>query len=151
MLGWEANFAGTSFVKPAMLNNLRFGSELMTIVADRSQPGALSTIGFDDDGAPAESAEFRIVEKGVFRNFQMALGQAHYIGLSASNGCAYADSPTSFPIQRMPNISLAPNPEKCALDDLISGVRERDLRRRRRELEHRPAARQFPVRRPAFL
>ncbi|MGE5369423.1 MAG: TldD/PmbA family protein [Chloroflexota bacterium] len=122
VLGWEANFAGTSFVKPAMLNNLRFGSELMTIVADRSQPGALSTIGFDDDGAPAESAEFRIVERGVFRNFQMALGQAHYIGLSASNGCAYADSPTSFPIQRMPNISLAPNPEKCALDDLISGV-----------------------------
>lgn len=122
VLGWEANFAGTSFVKPAMLNTLRFGSELMTIVADRSQPGALSTIGFDDDGAPAESAEFRIIEKGVFRNFQMALGQAHYIGLSASNGCAYADSPTSFPIQRMPNISLAPNPEECSLDDLISGV-----------------------------
>ncbi|WP_442756337.1 TldD/PmbA family protein [Methylocystis sp. JAN1] len=122
VLGWEANFAGTSFVKPDMLGNLRFGSELMTIVADRSQPGALSTIGYDDDGAPAAAAEFRIVEKGVLRNFQMALGQAHYIGLSASNGCAYADSPTSFPIQRMPNISLAPNPEKCSLDDLAGGI-----------------------------
>ncbi|WP_457795764.1 TldD/PmbA family protein [Methylocystis sp. S23] len=124
VLGWEANFAGTSFVKPAMLNNLRFGSELMTIVADRSQPGALATIGFDDDGAPAASAEFKIVESGVLKNFQMALGQAHYIGLSASNGCAYADSPTSFPIQRMPNISLAPNPDKCSLDDLVSGVED---------------------------
>ncbi|QGM96293.1 TldD/PmbA family protein [Methylocystis parvus] len=122
VLGWEANFAGTSFVKPAMLGNLRFGSELMTIVADRSQPGALSTIGYDDDGAPASSAEFKIVEKGVFKNFQMALGQAHYIGLPGSNGCAYADSPTSFPIQRMPNISLAPNPDTCKLDDLASGV-----------------------------
>ncbi len=122
VLGWEANFAGTSFVKPAMLNNLRFGSELMTIVADRSQPGALSTIGFDDDGAPADAAEFKIIEQGVLKNFQMALGQAHYIGLSASNGCAYADSPTSFPIQRMPNISLAPNPDKCSLDDLVGGV-----------------------------
>jgi len=121
-LGWEANFAGTTFVKPAMLNNLRFGSELMTIVADRSQPGALSTIGYDDDGAPAELSEFPIVENGVFRNFQMALGQAHLIGLSASNGCAYADSPTAFPIQRMPNISLKPNPRKCSLDDLIGGV-----------------------------
>ncbi|MCC3244777.1 TldD/PmbA family protein [Methylocystis sp. WRRC1] len=121
-LGWEANFAGTTFVKPAMLNNLRFGSELMTIVADRSQPGALSTIGYDDDGAPAELSEFAIVEKGVFRNFQMALGQAHLIGLSASNGCAYADSPTAFPIQRMPNISLKPNPDKCSLDDLVSGI-----------------------------
>ncbi|BDV33406.1 TldD/PmbA family protein [Methylocystis iwaonis] len=122
VLGWEANFAGTSFIKPAMLGNLRFGSELMTIVADRSQPGALATIGYDDDGAPAASAEFNIVEKGVLKNFQMALGQAHHIGLSASNGCAYADDPTSFPIQRMPNISLAPNPEKCTLDDLVTGV-----------------------------
>jgi TldD protein len=121
-LGWEANFAGTTFVKPAMLDKLRFGSELMTIVADRSQQGALSTIGYDDDGAPAALCEFPIVEKGVFRNFQMALGQAHLIGLSASNGCAYADSPTSFPIQRMPNISLRPNPEKCTLDDLASGI-----------------------------
>ena len=122
VLGWEANFAGTSFVKPHMLNTLRFGSDLMTIVADRSQPGGLSTIGYDDDGAPAESAEFPIVEKGVFRNFQMALGQAHLIGLPASNGCAYADSPTAFPIQRMPNISLKPNPKKCSLDDLFTGV-----------------------------
>ncbi len=121
-LGWEANFAGTTFVKPSMLGNLRFGSELMTIVADRSQPGALSTIGYDDDGAPAASAQFPIVEKGVFKNFQMALGQAHLIGLSASNGCAYADSPTAFPIQRMPNISLAPNPEKSSLEELLSGV-----------------------------
>ncbi len=122
VLGWEANFAGTSFVKPHMLNELQFGSELMTIVADRAQPGALATIGFDDDGAPAEAAEFAIVEKGVFRNFQMALGQAHLIGLSHSNGCAYADSPTTFPIQRMPNISLKPNPQKCSFSDLISDV-----------------------------
>ena len=122
VLGWEANFAGTSFVKPHMLNSLRFGSDLMTIVADRSQPGGLSTIGYDDDGAPAESAEFPIVENGVFRNFQMALGQAHLIGLPASNGCAYADSPTAFPIQRMPNISLKPNPQPCTLDDLFAGV-----------------------------
>lgn len=122
VLGWEANFAGTSFIKPEMLNKLQFGSELMTIVADRTQAGALSTIGFDDDGAPAASAAFPIVENGVFRNFQMALGQAHLIGLPASNGCAYADSPTAFPIQRMPNISLAPNPETCSLDDLFAGV-----------------------------
>jgi TldD protein len=122
VLGWEANFAGTSFVKPHMLNELQFGSELMTIVADRAQPGALATIGYDDDGAPAEAADFAIVEKGVFRNFQMALGQAHLIGLSHSNGCAYADSPTTFPIQRMPNISLKPNPQKCSFSDLISDV-----------------------------
>ena len=123
-LGWEANFAGTSFVKPHMLGALRYGSELMTIRADRAQPGGLATIGFDDDGAPASSAEFDIVERGDFKNFQMALGQAHLIGLPRSNGCAYADSPTAFPIQRMPNISLQPNPAPCSLDDLIGGVED---------------------------
>ena len=122
ILGWEANFAGTSFIKPDMLDNLRVGSDLMTIVADRSQPGALSTIGYDDDGADAEASAFNIVEKGVLRNFQMALGQAHYIGLPRSNGCAYADSPIAFPIQRMPNISLAPNKEQCRLSDLIGDI-----------------------------
>ena len=121
-LGWEANFAGTSFVKPDMRDNLRIGSPLMTILADRTQPGGLSTIGFDDDGLPAEAARFPIVADGVFRNYQMALGQAHYLGLPRSNGCAYADSPTTFPIQRMPNISLAPNPKPCSLDDLVGGV-----------------------------
>ena len=105
-----------------MLGDLRFGSELMTIRADRAQDGGLATIGYDDDGAPASSADFAIIEKGVFENFQMALGQAHLIGLPRSNGCAYADSPRAFPIQRMPNISLAPNPERCSLNDLISGV-----------------------------
>jgi len=121
-LGWEANFAGTSFVKPHMLNTLRFGSELMTIKADRSQEGGLASVAFDDDGAPRERAEFEIVSKGVFRNYQMALGQAHLIGAERSNGCAYADDPTAFPIQRMPNISLASNPESCSLEALIGGV-----------------------------
>jgi TldD protein len=124
VLGWEANFAGTSFVKPHMLGDLRFGSELMTIVADRTQEGGLATIAHDDDGAPAASADFRIVEKGVFKNFQMALGQAHLVGLERSNGCAYADLPWSYPIQRMPNISLAPNPEPCTREDLFADVED---------------------------
>ena len=123
-LGWEANFAGTTFVKPQMRGGLRFGSEWMTILADRAQAGGLATIGFDDDGAPARLADFKIVEKGLFQNFQMALGQAPLIGLPSTNGCAYADSPTSFPIQRMPNISLAPNPQPCSRGDLIAGVEE---------------------------
>ncbi len=123
-LGWEANFAGTSFVTPDQLGKLRFGSPLMTVMADRSQEGGLATVGFDDDGVRSIGAEFPIIENGIFKNYQMALGQAQLIGRDRSNGCAYADSPTSFPIQRMPNISLQPNPEKTSLDDLIGGVDE---------------------------
>lgn len=121
-LGWEADFAGTSFVKPDMLDKLRFGSPLMTVIGDRSQEGGLATIGYDDDGVRAQGSEFPIVERGIFRNYQMALGQAQLIGRARSNGCAYADDPAAFPIQRMPNISLQPGNDETSLSDLISGV-----------------------------
>lgn len=122
-LGWEANYAGTTFVTPDKLGKLKYGSPLMNIVADRSQVGGLSTVGYDDDGVRAVGSEFSIVKDGIFVNYQMAIGQAQLIGQKSSNGCAFADSWSSFPIQRMPNVSLAPNPKKCSLDDLISGVK----------------------------
>ncbi len=121
-LGWEADFAGTSFVLPPMLDKLQFGSPLMTVMADRSQPGGLATVGYDDDGVRTDGAEFPIIEKGILRNYQMAMGQAQFIGKQRSNGCAYADAPTAFPIQRMPNISLQPGEGDTTLNDLIGGV-----------------------------
>jgi TldD protein len=121
-LGWEANFAGTSFATPDKLGTLRYGSPLMNITADRSQPGGLATVAFDDDGVRCAGAEFPIIAAGVFRNYQMAIGQAALIGRARSNGCAYADSPTAFPIQRMPNVSLEPNPQQTSLEDLFAGV-----------------------------
>ena len=121
-LGWEADFAWTSFVLPEMLDGLQFGSPLMTIVAERTQEGGLATIGYDDDGVRCQGAEFPIVENGIFRNYQMALGQAQLIGRPRSNGCAYADAPTAFPIQRMPNISLQPGADGTTLAGLIAGV-----------------------------
>jgi TldD protein len=121
-LGWEADFAGTSFVTPDKLDTLQFGSTLMTVIADRSQDEGLATVAFDDGGARTAGREFPIIENGVFRNYQMALGQAQHIGRTATNACAYCDNPTAFPIQRMPNISLQPNPASSSLDDLIGGV-----------------------------
>ena len=123
-LGWEANFAGTSFVTPDKLGTFQYGSPLMTVMADRSQAGGLSTVGFDDDGVRSIGAEFPIIRDGIFQNYQTAMGQAALIGRGQSNGCAYGDSPASFPIQRMPNISLQPNPKPTSLDDLIAGVED---------------------------
>jgi TldD protein len=122
-LGWEANFAGTTFCTPDQLGKLQYGSKLMNVIADRSQEGGLATVGYDDDGVRSVGTEFPIIEDGVFVNYQMAIGQAQLIGRPTSNGCAFADSWSSFPIQRMPNVSLQPNPKTCSLDDLISGVK----------------------------
>lgn len=122
-LGWEANFAGTTFVTPDKLGKLKYGSKLMNIVADRSQEGGLSTVGYDDDGVRSVGAEFPIIKDGIFVNYQMAIGQAQLIGQKTSNGCAFADSWAAFPIQRMPNVSLQPNPQKCSLEDLFADVK----------------------------
>lgn len=122
-LGWEANFAGTTFCTPDKLGKLKYGSKLMNIVADRSQEGGLSTVGYDDDGVRSVGAEFPIIKDGLFVNYQMAIGQAQLIGQKMSNGCAFADSWATFPIQRMPNVSLVPNPNTCSLNDLISDVK----------------------------
>ena len=122
-LGWEANFAGTTFCTPDKLGKLQYGSELMNIVADRSQEGGLSTIGYDDDGVRSVGTEFHIIENGIFKNYQTAIGQAQLIGQERSNGCAFADSWDTFPIQRMPNVSLQPNPKKCSLEDLFADVK----------------------------
>ena len=122
-LGWEANFAGTTFCTPDKLGRLQYGSELMHVVADRSQEGGLSTIGYDDDGVRSVGKEFDIIKNGIFMNYQSAIGQAQLIGQKSSNGCAFADSWESFPIQRMPNVSLQPNPKKCSLEDLFADVK----------------------------
>jgi TldD protein len=121
-LGWEADLAGTTFVTPDQRGKLQFGSPLMNVDAERTRDGGLSTVGYDDDGVKCSDAGFSIIRDGVFQNYQMAIGQAHLIGQARSNGCAYADGAASFPIQRMPNISLRPNPRVASVDDLIGGV-----------------------------
>ena len=101
----------------------------MNIIADRSQEGGLSTVGYDDDGAYVPPGmEFPIIQNGVFMNYQSAIGQAQLIGQKASNGCAFADSWSAFPIQRMPNVSLQPGShKKCSLHDLFADVRKQGI------------------------
>ena len=125
-LGYEANFAGTSFCTPDKLDTLQYGSGIVNLFADRSAGGGLSTVRWDDDGVETLGREFPIVKDGVFRNFQMALGQAALIGREGgSNGCAYADSYDAFPIQRMPNISLQPGSDNAVTtESLIADVED---------------------------
>ncbi|HUR44925.1 MAG TPA: TldD/PmbA family protein [Candidatus Saccharimonadales bacterium] len=123
-LGYEANFAGTSFVTKEKLGKLQYGSKHITIIGDRTQEGGLSTVAYDDDGVKTGGSEFPIIKQGRFENYQMAMGYAKAVGRSGSNGCAYADGWDKFPIQRMPNISLQPNPLPVSLDELLSDVKD---------------------------
>ncbi|MET3963800.1 TldD protein [Marmoricola sp. OAE513] len=123
-LGYEANYAGTSFATPDKLGTLQYGSALMHVTGDRTQTHGLATIGYDDEGVAAQSWD--IVKDGVLVGYQLDRPMAHTFGAALnggrSNGCAYADSPGHIPIQRMANVSLQPDPDGPDTAGLISQV-----------------------------
>ncbi|HUO29709.1 MAG TPA: TldD/PmbA family protein [Bryobacteraceae bacterium] len=119
-LGYEANFAGTSFLTIDKMGKFRVGSDLIDIFGDRTNPGGLATVKYDDDGVL--TTKFPIIEKGIFKHYQTIRDQAHLVGETESRGCCYADSWASVPFQRMPNVWLAAGPRDVTPDDLISGV-----------------------------
>ena len=123
-LGYEANYAGTSFATPDKLGSLRYGSDLMHVTGDRTVEHGLATIGFDDDGVAGQTWD--LVRDGVLVGYQLDRAMAHTYGADLndgrSNGCAYADSPGHIPIQRMANVSLQPGPDDLDVGDLIKDV-----------------------------
>jgi TldD protein len=119
VLGWEAAFAGTSFLMPDMLGHFRYGSNHVNITADAVTPEGLGTFGWDDEGAPAQRTP--IVRDGIFTGYLSSRETAAAIG-QQSNGCARATSWGRIPIVRMTNVSLDPNPDGATLAGLIAGV-----------------------------
>ena len=78
-MGYEANYAGTSFVAPPekMIGKLKYGPEFMNIQADRTQEGSLARVAWDDEGVAAD--KWLIIEKGIFKDYQTTREQAAWI------------------------------------------------------------------------
>jgi len=108
VLGYEANYAGTSFVKLSDVGKLKYGSKLMNITGDRTIPGGMATIGYDDDGV--KTTEFPIVREGILVGLQTNRETAPLIGDKASKGCTSAMSWRDYPFLRMPNVHVEPGP-----------------------------------------
>lgn len=123
-LGYEANYAGTSFATPGQLGRLRYGTELMNVTGDRTVPHGLATVGWDHEGVAAQSWD--VVRDGVLVGYQLDRSSAMLLpdGPGRSNGCAFADSPCHIPIQRMANVSLSPSPAPTTAADLIGAVED---------------------------
>jgi TldD protein len=129
-MGYEANYAGTSFVAPPdkFLGSFRYGPEFMNIQGDRSQPGALATVGYDDEGVQPD--EFLIVKNGVVNDYQTTREQATWLKWwydrnqrpTRSHGCSYADNWSSVQFQRMPNVSLLPGDKEQSFEDLVAAT-----------------------------
>jgi TldD protein len=122
VLGYEANFAGTSFLTLDKWQSGKFnyGSKLVNIMADKTQPGSLGAVGYDDEGV--KCGKWDVIKDGVLVNYQAIRDQAHIIGLKESQGCCYADSWNSVQFQRMANISLQPGKTPLIPNDLIKNV-----------------------------
>ena len=109
ILGYEANYAGTSFVKLSDVGTLKYGSKLMNITADRTMAGGMATIGYDDDGV--KTIEFPIIRHGILVGLQTNRETAPQIGDKASKGCTSASSWRDYPFLRMPNVRLEAGPK----------------------------------------
>ncbi len=122
VLGYEANYAGTSFLTldKWQSKKFNFGSKNVNFVADKTQPGSLAAVGYDDEGV--KCGEWDIIKNGILVNYQTIRDQAHILGLKASQGCCYADDWSSVQFQRMPNVSLQPGSQKLSAMDMIKNV-----------------------------
>ncbi len=119
-LGYEANYAGTSFATIDKLGTFKYGSPIMNVTGDRTSGHGLSTVGYDDEGVAAQ--KWDLIKDGILVGYQTDRSIASKIDMDRSNGCAFADSALHSPIQRMPNVSLQPSNEDLTTKDLISNV-----------------------------
>lgn len=123
IVGYEANYAGTSFIKLEDVNKLKYGSKLMNVTADRTHPGGASTVGYDDDGVEAQ--KWPLVREGILVGLQTNRETAHYMGETTSRGCTFANHWRNYPFLRMPNVQMEPGPKGSpTLDQMIADVKD---------------------------
>ncbi|MBV8972832.1 MAG: TldD/PmbA family protein [Sphingomonadaceae bacterium] len=121
VLGYEANYAGTSFVSlDKVRDRFQYGSEHVSIVADKLQPGSLGAVGYDDEGV--KTKRWDLIRNGKLVDLQAIRDQAKLLGKPASDGCCYADNWASVQFQRMPNVSLEPGKARMTPAEMISKV-----------------------------
>ncbi|WP_199118355.1 TldD/PmbA family protein [Pedobacter sp. ASV28] len=122
VLGYEANYAGTSFLTLDKWESKKFnfGSKEVNIVADKLEAGSLGSVGYDDEGV--KCGKWDIIKDGILVNYQTIRDQAHILGLKESQGCCYADSWDSIQFQRMPNVSLSPGKVPLSAAEMVKNV-----------------------------
>jgi len=129
-LGYEANAAGTSFLDDplGMVGHFPVAAPLITVTANRTAPGDLATVRWDDEGVAAES--FTLVKDGVLVDFQTTRAGAAWLapyytkaGLPVkSHGCAAAEDSLGLTLAMQPNLALAPGAPTVRVDDLVANV-----------------------------
>ncbi|MGL5832367.1 MAG: TldD/PmbA family protein [Waterburya sp.] len=124
--GYEANFAGTSFATTDNLHKLQYAAPWVNFVADRTQPQGRGTAAYDDEGVPAQ--RWYVVKDGILNDYLCDRETAFRLGRSSSNGSAFADSWSSTPMVRIPNLGLEPgkpgDSHTATLEEMIADTED---------------------------
>jgi TldD protein len=124
--GYEANFAGTSFATTDKLHKLQYAAPWVNFVADRIQANGRGTMAYDDEGVPAQ--QWYVVKDGILNDYLTDRETAYRLGRSSSNGSAYADSWSSVPMVRIPNLGLEPgkpgDSHTASLEEMIADTED---------------------------
>lgn len=124
VLGMEANFAGTSFLTLDKLRTLRYGSDIVNVVADATEhhgPG-LGTFAYDDEGVTAQCTP--IISNGLFTGYISSRETAAMIGETRSNGTMRAEGWNRIPLIRMTNISILPGDTPLTFEQLLADTED---------------------------
>jgi TldD protein len=121
VLGYEANFAGTSFATlDKRESRFQYGSDIVNFYADKTEKGSLGYVEYDDEGV--KTKRWDLVKDGRLVDYQTIRDQAHILGKTESDGCCYAQSWADVQFQRMPNVNLAPGKARMTPAEMISQV-----------------------------
>ena len=121
VLGYEADFAGTSWLTPEKINTLKYGNELVNITQDPTISGVLGHFKYDDEGVKARPVS--IIKDGIFVGYQSDREYAAMLGLKQSSGNSRADNYDDVPIIRMNSLYLESpkgNEGYKSIDELIA-------------------------------
>ena len=122
IVGYEANYAGTSFVKVSDVGKLKYGSKHFNVTADKTSTG-IGTVGFDDDGVKTQ--KWPLIRDGVLVGLTTNRETAHLMGEKESRGCTFGTSWRDYPFLRMPNVHVEPGPANSPTrDQLIADVKD---------------------------
>jgi len=121
IVGYEANYAGTSFVKVSDVGKLKYGSKMFNVVADKTSTG-IGTVGYDDDGVKTQ--RWDIIKDGTLVGLQTNRETAHLMGEKESRGCTFGTTWRDYPFLRMPNLHVQPGPANSPTKaDIIKDIK----------------------------
>ena len=121
IMGYEANYAGTSFVKVSDVGKLQYGSKIFNVTADKTSTG-IGTVGYDDDGVKTQ--KWPLIREGKLVGLTTNRETAHLMGEKESRGCTFGTTWRDYPFLRMPNVHVEPGPDNSPTKaDLIKDIK----------------------------